>query len=142
MRCRFVETDGHLAIEVIPETDDQRLLLQTWIDKVGLRELKISGGSVGGGYPGARSVTISPFVPAPARVPCCPHPVERHAYNGCAECGCSVRWDDHPNKELDETTPAREARIAERGRLLARIEMLERRLADIRGCAEEALEQD
>ena len=32
---------------------------------------------------------------------CCPHPVERHAYNGCAECGCGVRWDEHPDRALD-----------------------------------------
>jgi predicted nucleic acid-binding Zn-ribbon protein len=36
---------------------------------------------------------------------CCPHAVERHAYNGCADCGCNVRWDEHPNRDSD-TSPA------------------------------------
>ncbi len=35
---------------------------------------------------------------------CCPHPVERHAYNGCAECGCIVMWCDHPDAWDDTTT--------------------------------------
>ena len=32
---------------------------------------------------------------------CCSHPVERHAYNGCANCGCSVRWPEHPGRFFD-----------------------------------------
>lgn len=26
---------------------------------------------------------------------CCAHVVARHAYNGCADCGCAVRWSEH-----------------------------------------------
>lgn len=37
------------------------------------------------------------------RVRCCPHGVERHAYNGCANCSCSVRWPEHPDALLDPT---------------------------------------
>lgn len=33
--------------------------------------------------------------------PCCPHPVERHAYNGCANCGCAVTWTEHPDRAKD-----------------------------------------
>lgn len=36
---------------------------------------------------------------------CCPHPVERHAYNGCADCGCNVRWPEHPDRALDVAAP-------------------------------------
>lgn len=39
---------------------------------------------------------------------CCSHPVERHAYNGCQNCGCGVRWDEHPDRELDTSTSGRE----------------------------------
>lgn len=41
---------------------------------------------------------------------CCPHPVERHAYNGCADCGCNVRWTEHPERDKDMTASAVEAR--------------------------------
>ncbi len=34
---------------------------------------------------------------------CCKHPVERHAYNGCANCGCSMRWPEHPDRDQDES---------------------------------------
>lgn len=37
-------------------------------------------------------------------IPCCPHPVKRHAYNGCANCSCNVRWDEHPDRARD-TSP-------------------------------------
>jgi len=43
---------------------------------------------------------------------CCPHLVERHAYNGCADCGCAVRWIDHPDRDLDQSEAAREERLA------------------------------
>ena len=42
----------------------------------------------------------------PAEVKCCVHPVERHAYNGCANCGCSVRWDQHPDRDQDRSESA------------------------------------
>jgi len=32
---------------------------------------------------------------------CCAHVVARHAYNGCADCGCGVRWSEHPDCEGD-----------------------------------------
>jgi hypothetical protein len=32
---------------------------------------------------------------------CCHHPVTRHAYNGCADCGCNVRWTERPDRESD-----------------------------------------
>ena len=41
--------------------------------------------------------------------PCCPHPVERHAYNGCANCRCGVRWDEHPDRDLDTSPEGRSA---------------------------------
>ncbi len=34
-------------------------------------------------------------------ISCCPHTVERHAYNGCADCGCGVTWSEHPDRALD-----------------------------------------
>lgn len=34
---------------------------------------------------------------------CCPHPVERHAFQGCANCSCCVTWVDHPNRERDKS---------------------------------------
>jgi hypothetical protein len=58
-------------------------------------------------------------------VPCCPHPVARHAYNGCANCGCGVRWVEHPDRdrdisiEGDATLAMRRARRDERLRELA-----------------------
>ena len=42
--------------------------------------------------------------------PCCPHPVDRHAYNGCAECGCNVRWEQHPDRDRDQSPSARAER--------------------------------
>jgi hypothetical protein len=41
---------------------------------------------------------------------CCIHPVERHAYNGCADCGCAVCWTEHPDRDLDMSPSAIEAR--------------------------------
>lgn len=37
---------------------------------------------------------------------CCPHPVERHAYNGCANCGCGVQWTEHPDRDKDRSEAA------------------------------------
>lgn len=48
-------------------------------------------------------------------VDCCRHPVERHAYNGCANCGCGLRWDEHPDRVRDtslEGIAANKARAA------------------------------
>ncbi len=42
---------------------------------------------------------------------CCPHPVERHAYNGCADCGCGVMFLQHPDRHRD-TTPEGRAAVA------------------------------
>ena len=36
---------------------------------------------------------------------CCPHPVELHAYNGCARCGCNVQWTEHPDRKHDVAAP-------------------------------------
>lgn len=33
---------------------------------------------------------------------CCPHPVERHAYNGCADCRCNLAWNQHPDRHVDK----------------------------------------
>lgn len=44
--------------------------------------------------------------------PCCQHPVERHAYNGCANCGCSVQWLNHPDRNNDHSKSATDARLA------------------------------
>lgn len=38
--------------------------------------------------------------------PCCPHPVGRHAYNGCADCACNVSWIEHPDRESDPEFPS------------------------------------
>jgi hypothetical protein len=66
-------------------------------------------------WPGAKPAWLAVIdrllastAPAPARhsPPCCPHPVERHAYNGCANCGCSVRWPEHPDRDLDTSPEA------------------------------------
>lgn len=46
--------------------------------------------------------------------PCCSHGVERHAYNGCADCFCAVRWTEHPRRSMDLSAPAIETRIATR----------------------------
>jgi hypothetical protein len=51
---------------------------------------------------------------------CCPHPVERHAYNGCANCGCSVRWDEHPDRDKDTSPEGVDALEARRTRELNR----------------------
>jgi hypothetical protein len=61
---------------------------------------------------------------------CCPHPVERHAYNGCAECGCCMRWDEHPDRDLDESEAARVERVGLRAEN-ARLTVL---LADAQEC--------
>ena len=42
--------------------------------------------------------------------PCCVHSVERHAYNGCADCGCGVLWTEHPDRDLDMSQAALDAR--------------------------------
>lgn len=47
--------------------------------------------------------------------PCCPHPVTRHAYNGCANCGCAVRWIDHPDRDADPELPSINATRARMG---------------------------
>lgn len=51
--------------------------------------------------------------------PCCEHPVERHAYNGCANCSCCVRWAVHPDRERDASPEGRRANA--RRRIIARM---------------------
>jgi predicted nucleic acid-binding Zn-ribbon protein len=55
---------------------------------------------------------------------CCPHTVERHAYNGCAECGCNVRWTEHPERDYDTSDAGLAANKAHRERLERRIDEL------------------
>jgi hypothetical protein len=55
---------------------------------------------------------------------CCAHPVERHAYNGCADCACGVRWSEHPDRDSDTTPSAHPARIAELEHLRAEVKRL------------------
>lgn len=62
---------------------------------------------------------------------CCPHPVERHAYNGCASCGCSVTWSEHPQRDLDTTPEAHDARIAELERLRKTVCAKDVRIAEL-----------
>lgn len=38
--------------------------------------------------------------------PCCSHSVERHAYNGCADCVCCVTWGEHPDRARDISSGA------------------------------------
>lgn len=49
-----------------------------------------------------------------AALPCCPHPVERHAYNGCTDCGCDVPWNEHPDRDRDMADSAHLARCFQR----------------------------
>lgn len=46
---------------------------------------------------------------------CCAHPLERHAYNGCADCGCCIRWSEHPDRDLDKSDSAQIARMHSTG---------------------------
>lgn len=55
---------------------------------------------------------------------CCQHPVERHAYNGCAECGCGVPWTKHPERDYDTSEGGLEANKAYRESLEKRIDEL------------------
>jgi hypothetical protein len=57
-----------------------------------------------------RSLADQPEPPGVMTVACCSHPVERHAYNGCADCGCAIPWTEHPDRDLDMTQSARDAR--------------------------------
>ncbi len=62
--------------------------------------------------------------------PCCSHPVERHAYNGCADCGCGLRWDEHPNRDMDTSYSC----LAERFVLMERRAIAaESRLVEVEG---------
>ncbi len=47
---------------------------------------------------------------------CCPCGVERHAYNGCADCRCPVAWNQHPRRDFDMTDAAEAARQAQGSR--------------------------
>ena len=60
---------------------------------------------------------VRPVLRGGLTVPCCPHTVERHAYNGCADCGCACRWVDHPERERD-TSPAGRSAIAYRNHVV------------------------
>jgi hypothetical protein len=53
-------------------------------------------------------------------MPCCEHPVERHAYNGCADCGCSMRWTEHPDRDKDTSAAGVAAIEAQRVRAMMR----------------------
>lgn len=55
-------------------------------------------------------------IPRPAEVQatvrrgtCCAHPVERHHYAGCADCGCGLQWKEHPDRDLDMSPAGRAA---------------------------------
>jgi hypothetical protein len=54
--------------------------------------------------------------------PCCDHPVERHAYNGCAECSCNVLWVEHPDRDYDTSEAGLEANKMYRDRLQTQLE--------------------
>ena len=73
--------------------------------------------------------------PAPAP-PCCACPVERHAYNGCANCGCCMPWWQHPDRDSDRSESAHPARIAELERLRARVVELDVFYAAMDGISE------
>lgn len=64
--------------------------------------------------------------------PCCPHPVERHAYNGCADCPCKVPWRRHPGRDSDTSPSAHDARICELQRLRADVAHANGTLSKIR----------
>lgn len=71
---------------------------------------------------------------------CCDHPVERHAYNGCANCGCAVRFGSPLAAPAVAAAPERgraiespgdayqREREAERDALAARVTGLSERL--------------
>ena len=63
----------------------------------------------------ARKVLAPPKASRGSRF-CCPHSVERHAYNGCANCGCAVRWDEHPDRDHDRSEAGIQALLAARAR--------------------------
>lgn len=68
----------------------------------------------------------------PDPVSCCPCAVERHAYNGCADCPCDVPWYEHPERDTDTTPSGHEARVAELQRLRADVAQANGTLSKIR----------
>jgi hypothetical protein len=59
-------------------------------------------------------------------MPCCPHPVEHHAYNGCADCSCGARWSEHSDRDRDTSPEGIAANRAIKAREKARGQANER----------------
>lgn len=76
---------------------------------------------MGGSYPiraghGEVLRRVADGINALREYPCCPHPVERHAYSGCANCGCAVPWSDHPGRLFDTAIDAHTRGAVDRAR--------------------------
>jgi len=60
----------------------------------------------------ARDPQGSFFAMSTNTVRCCNCSVERHAYNGCADCSCGVPWTQHVDRDRDHSIEATFSRLA------------------------------